>query len=168
MEELKIEYIQFVRNYINLKKSIDLPTLIHNDSDFEFDSDLGSLNYFESENEEETIPDSKSMISCHEIQNSGSIIHLFKILCLTKMNTVFPNLFTAVKIRKTLPVSSSSTERTFSKLKLIKTRLRTTISESRLEDLLKISCEQDIEINKEDVINIFSSKSLACKKALTF
>lgn len=90
------------------------------------------------------------------------------MLCLTKMNSVFPNLFVANKINITLPVSSSSTERTFSKLKLIKTRLRTTTSENRLEDLMKISCEQDIEMKKEDVINIFASKTPASKKALIF
>lgn len=90
------------------------------------------------------------------------------MLCLTKMNLVFPNLFIAIKIGITLPVSSSSTERTFSKLKLIKTQLRTTTSENRLEDLMKISCEQDIEINKEDVINIFASKTPASKKSLIF
>jgi len=84
------------------------------------------------------------------------------------MNSVFPNLFIAIKISVTFPVSISSTERTFSKLKLIKTRLRTTTSENRLEDLMKISCEQDIEINKEDVINIFASKTPASKKALIF
>lgn len=31
---------------------------------------------------------------------------------------------------------------------------------------MKISCDQDIDINKEDVINIFTSKTPASKKAL--
>jgi len=90
------------------------------------------------------------------------------MLWLTKMNSVFSNLFIAIKISITLLNSSSSTERTFSKLQLIKTRFRTTTSENRLEDFMKISCEQDIDINKEDVINIFASKTPASKKALRF
>jgi len=161
IEELKTEYMQFVRNYFDLKKSIDMPTRIHNENTIQCDSDLDNITNSDSENEEEAAHDKT-------FQNSGCINNLFKMLCLTKMNSVFPNLFIAIKISVTLPVSSSSTERTFSKLKLIKTRLRTTTSENRLEDLMKISCEQDIEINKEDVINIFASKTPASKKALIF
>lgn len=53
-------------------------------------------------------------------------------------------------------------------IKLIKTRLCTTTSENCLEHLMKISCEQDIEINKERVINILESKTPANKKTLIF
>jgi len=48
-----------------------------------------------------------------------------------------------LKIGVTLPVSSGSPERTFSKLKLVKTRLRSTMGENRLEDLLSITCESE-------------------------
>jgi len=138
-----------------------MPTRIHNDNTIQYDSDLDNFTNSDSENEKEAAHDKI-------FQNSGCINSLFKMLCLTKLNSVFPNLFIAIKISITLPVSSSSTERTFSKLKLIKTRLRTTTSENRLEDFMKISCDQDIDINKEDVINIFTSKTPANKKALIF
>ncbi|CAI6377536.1 unnamed protein product [Macrosiphum euphorbiae] len=50
-------------------------------------------------------------------------------------------------------------ERAFSKLKLIKTRLRSTMCEERLESLLMISCEKDIPIDTDEVIKCFSSYS---------
>lgn len=72
-----------------------------------------------------------------------------------------------VKIAVTLPVSSASTERSFSKLKLVKTRLRSTMAESRLEGLMRIACEQDIQINTDSVINNFAKNSSQLLKLLT-
>jgi len=68
----------------------------------------------------------------------------------------------------TLPVTSCSVGRTFSKLKLIKTKLRTTMSQDRLESLMKISCEQDIIINNENVILLFAAKSSVLTKCLIY
>jgi len=44
-------------------------------------------------------------------------------------NDMYPGIFNLLQILATLPVSTASNERTFSKLKLIKTYLRNTISE---------------------------------------
>jgi len=66
----------------------------------------------------------------------------------------------------TLPVASTTPERTFSKLKIIKNRLRTTISQDRLEQLLLMSCESDIEIDNGQVIDIFANCSSVLKKHL--
>ena len=44
----------------------------------------------------------------------------------------------------TAPVTVAKDELTFSRLKLIKTCLRTTMTEQRLESLMLISCEKDI------------------------
>lgn len=63
-----------------------------------------------------------------------------------------------------MPVSSTSPERTFSKLKILKNRLRTTISQDRLEDLTITKCESDVQINNEDVTNIFASLSSTLSK----
>lgn len=67
-----------------------------------------------------------------------------------------------------MPVSSTSPERTFSKLKILKNRLRTTISQDRLEDLMITTCESDVQINNEDVTNIFASLSSTLSKNLTY
>jgi len=77
----------------------------------------------------------------------------------SSIKDVLPNIYMLIKIGVTLPVSSASTERSFSKLKLIKTRLRSTMAEPRLEGLMRIACEQDIPIDKENVINTFANNS---------
>ena len=55
---------------------------------------------------------------------------------------VFPNLRTALQIMLTVAVSVASCERSFSKLKLIKTYLRATMKQDRLSDLAILSIEK--------------------------
>lgn len=73
----------------------------------------------------------------------------------------------ALQIAYTLPVSSTTPEKAFSKLKLIKNRLRTTISQDRLEQLMIISCESDIEIDHNQVVDEFASTTSVLSKHLT-
>lgn len=75
------------------------------------------------------------------------------------LQSIFPNVYIFLKICLTLQVGSVTTERSFSKLKLIKTRLRSTMIDTRLESLITISCENDIKINYDDIINNFSKTS---------
>jgi len=49
---------------------------------------------------------------------------------------MYPSIFNLLQILATLPVSTASNERTFVKLKLIKTYLRNTISEVSVNILL--------------------------------
>lgn len=63
----------------------------------------------------------------------------------------FEHLYTIIKISLTLPTSSCTVERSFSKLKIIKSRLRSTMGQNRLENLMIISCEQDINIDVSKV-----------------
>ena len=61
-----------------------------------------------------------------------------------RMSDAFPNVWVALRILLTLPVSVASGERSFSKLKLIKTYLRSTMEDERLSSLAMISIENDI------------------------
>lgn len=56
----------------------------------------------------------------------------------------FPNISIALRILLTLPVSVASGERTFSKLKIIKNYLRSTMVQDRLNDLAIIAIESEI------------------------
>ncbi|XP_050919630.1 uncharacterized protein LOC127137189 [Lathyrus oleraceus] len=89
------------------------------------------------------------------------------ILLFLKGLDCFPNTVIAYRILLTIPVTVASAERSFSKLKLLKTYLRSTMSQERLNGLALIAVENDIfeTIKYEDLVNEFASKSV-CRKAL--
>ncbi|CAL5212954.1 unnamed protein product [Lathyrus oleraceus] len=89
------------------------------------------------------------------------------ILLFLKGFDCFPNTIIAYRILLTIHVTVASTERNFSKLKLLKTYLRSTMSQERLNGLALIAIENDIlEIIKyEDLVDDFASKSVR-RKAL--
>lgn len=73
---------------------------------------------------------------------------------------ILPNLVIALRILLTIPVTVASGERSFSKLKLIKNYLRSTISQERLTGLAMLSIEHELaeSLNYEDLINDFSEQ----------
>ncbi|PIN09162.1 hypothetical protein CDL12_18255 [Handroanthus impetiginosus] len=76
-----------------------------------------------------------------------------------KLNS-FPNAYIAYRIMLTIPVTIASAERSFSKLKLIKSYLRSTMSQERLNGLAILSIEKEIleEIDYKNLINSFASQ----------
>ncbi|CAI6350785.1 unnamed protein product [Macrosiphum euphorbiae] len=69
---------------------------------------------------------------------------------------VFPNLFKLVQVAITLPVSSSTCERSFSAMRRINTYLRSTMSQNRFNELGILNIEKDIVVDVEDILNEFS------------
>ncbi|XP_025408620.1 uncharacterized protein LOC112682293 [Sipha flava] len=76
-----------------------------------------------------------------------------------ELSSVYPNLVIAYRLLLTFPVTVASRERSFSKLKLIKTYLRSTMTQERLSNLAILSIENKITqtINFDDVIENFTS-----------
>jgi len=70
----------------------------------------------------------------------------------------YPNIETTYKIFLSLPISVASCERGFSKLKIIKSYNRSTMSQERLSGLSILSIEHEIakSINFDDVIHEFA------------
>ena len=60
---------------------------------------------------------------------------------------LYPNVWIALRILLTIPITVGSGERSFPKLKLMKTYLRSTISQSRLTNLVNLSIENEIAEN---------------------
>jgi len=158
-EDVIREYRQFIKSKINLNSGI-VPDFVHPIP--EENSDLSDN---ESSNDESEYV---SEIIHNDNNESMSIIKMYELFVNTGLITVFPNLFTILKIGVTLPISSASPERSFSKLKIVKSRLRSTMSQNRLEDLMLISCETDVDINTENVINNFARKSPVLTKSLMY
>ena len=55
----------------------------------------------------------------------------------------YPNL-QVYQLALTVPITVASNERSFSRLKLVKSYLRTTMTEHCLDDIMIITCESDI------------------------
>lgn len=72
--------------------------------------------------------------------------------------TTYPNVCTAFILYLTLPITVAAAERSFSKLKIIKNYLRSTMAEERLSGLSIISIEnrRARNLNLEEVINKFA------------
>lgn len=76
------------------------------------------------------------------------------------LKELYPNVWIALRILLTIPVTVASGERSFSKLKLIKTYLRSTISQCRLTNLATLSIENEIaeNIDFDNLIKEFADK----------
>ncbi|KAL8042369.1 hypothetical protein ABFX02_09G045900 [Erythranthe guttata] len=84
-----------------------------------------------------------------------------KILEFVKSMDMFPNVMIAYRILLTIPVTVASAERSFSKLKLLKSYLRTTMAQERLNALAILCIEKNIleNISYDSIIDDFASKS---------
>ncbi|XP_035845819.1 zinc finger MYM-type protein 1-like [Helianthus annuus] len=76
-------------------------------------------------------------------------------------STTYPYAINAYKVLLTIPVTVASAERSFSKLKLLKTYLRSTMSQERLNGLATISIESEIldTMDYKELIESFASKN---------
>jgi len=78
----------------------------------------------------------------------------------------FPNVEIAIRMYLVLMISNSRSyciaERSFSNMKLIRNRLRTSMCNGRLSHLVLMSIESDIlrEINLKDLVTEFAKKKL--------
>lgn len=90
---------------------------------------------------------------------------MYQFLIEKNVKDCFPNIEVALRMYLSLMVTNSSGERSFSKLKLIKNRLRTSMTKERLNTLALLSIESDIlrQINYEDIISDFINTKLRCK-----
>ncbi|CAF0916781.1 unnamed protein product [Didymodactylos carnosus] len=94
----------------------------------------------------------RSMLVNKELSNVTELYHEIKPL-----REAFPNMMSMVKAALTIPVSSATCERVFSKMKLIKTRLRNTMADERLSNLCILSIERDFQVNFQQIIEQFSA-----------
>ena len=78
------------------------------------------------------------------------------------IKTLLPNLSKIGAICLSIPVTTASVERSFSQMKLIKTRLRSSLNDKSLSNLMKIALESPDELTDshlEEVVNVWNRKS---------
>jgi hypothetical protein len=84
-----------------------------------------------------------------------------EILKFLKRHDCFPNASIAYRVLLTIPVTVASAERSFSKLKLLKSYLRSTMTQQRLNDLATIALESEVleKIDYKHIIEDFISRN---------
>ena len=89
-----------------------------------------------------------------------SISDVLKYIQECELTSSYSNLVLAIIIFMTLPVTVASAERSFSKLKLIKTYLRSSIAQDRLDVLaiISIEIEQSKNLDMEKLIDQFAER----------
>lgn len=85
----------------------------------------------------------------------------------TNSKDLFTNLWVALRVFLTIPVTVASAERSFSKLKLIKTYLRSTMAQERLNSLAILAIENE-EAKKLDFKEILSTFAHAKARRMPF
>ena len=80
------------------------------------------------------------------------------------LKEVYPKMWIALRIAVTITLTVASAERSLSKLKLIKTYLRSTMSQERLSGLAIISINQEVsrEISFNETIDAFAARKSMC------
>lgn len=139
-EDLKREYVQFIKCYFNFEKVKLIPTRLHDSQSDTEDESIYHLqsDLEDSQNTQEPVED----LTIPKLPLNGcSLSIVLKVIKINGLQSVFPVLSIALKIAVTLPVAQYYTpERTFSKLTIIKNKLRSTMTEGRLENLMVHSC----------------------------
>lgn len=82
--------------------------------------------------------------------------------------SAFKNLYKIYVVGMTLACTQVNCERAFSKLKIIKTRLRAAINQEHLEALMLLSIESDLIPNSEETINLLGESSNELSRLLLF
>jgi len=101
-----------------------------------------------------------------ELEATKTVLDILKVIMSSDITSSIPELATACVLFATLPVTVASAERSFSKLKIIKTYLRSTISQDRLDGLALLAIENECakQMNTEDLIDKFANSKARIAK----
>ncbi|XP_050522705.1 uncharacterized protein LOC126895174 [Daktulosphaira vitifoliae] len=97
------------------------------------------------------------LIFCTMISEETTAFQALSVL--KKCCGSYPNISIALRIIRSIPVTSASAERSFSKLKIIKNYLRSTLSQCKLTSLATQSIKQEISdsLDFNELIDIFAA-----------
>src|SRR4029434_8273029 len=69
----------------------------------------------------------------------------------------YPYIHCVLKVLLTIPISTASSERSFSTMRRLKTYLRSTMTDKRLTGLALMNIHTDLEIDSEEVLKQFDA-----------
>lgn len=94
------------------------------------------------------------------VAKKNKAIALLNYIFEKKIESLYPQICICLRIFLSIPVSVASGERSFSKLALIKSRLRSTMTQERIANLMVLSIEHRLArcLNFEDLIDSFAAE----------
>ena len=95
-------------------------------------------------------------IHCKRIE--GELPATLSTLLPTIDRLTFPNIYASMQILVMLPVTTCTCERSISVLRRLKTYLRSTLSEQRLNGLALLNVHHDVNIDVQEVIDRFATR----------
>ena len=85
-------------------------------------------------------------------------LHLEELVCNDIIRKLFPNLCKIATISFSIPVSTASVKRSFFQMKLIKTRLRSSLNDKSLSHQMKIESPAELtDSHLEEVVDVYVS-----------
>ena len=94
-----------------------------------------------------------------KFQNITSLSELCQVLSATRKSQQYFLIDRLIRLVLTLPISTASTERAFSAIKLVKTSLRNKMDDEFLENCMVVYIERELvfTIDSDSVIDAFAS-----------
>jgi hypothetical protein len=155
-------YSRFDSNLFNSASEADDDDLL-NQAMQQFDADIN-------DKVEQSNKRSEELTEENSEKHKSSFSNALAILCnpMYHLNDAYPQLCRVFSIAVAIPISSCTAERSFSALKRIKTRLRSTMVQDRLEGLLLMSVERKVMMTVETkvIIDEFARSSTELSRAL--
>lgn len=150
---------KFVQHKITISKlACFLPSMCSKDDVSFNDSDAGELNIYKNI-DTGTIATEFSLWKKKWSQEDSASRPTTALEALNECQSqLFPNIFYLLKIYATLPVTTCTAERSFSTLKRLKTFLRNSTGEERLNGLALMSVHRRFDLDTEEVMNDFAAK----------
>ena len=130
--------------------------------DSKLTEECGSFaNFYSDVDKDELLEELKSLKLIHTANFGQKTLNPFTLLNqIVEKNFahLFPYLIISLRIFLPLPVTVATAERSFSKLKLIKNRLRSLMGQQKLADLAVMSIKNDLtkKVNLDDIIDSFA------------
>ncbi|XP_034089177.1 uncharacterized protein LOC117557448 [Gymnodraco acuticeps] len=102
----------------------------------------------------------QEIINLPKLPLPKTALEMLSFLDEKELQELYPNLWIALRIAVTLPVTVESAERSFSKLKLMKTYLRSSMAQERLGGLAIISINAQLaqQLSYDDLVDDFASR----------
>ncbi|XP_020967592.1 uncharacterized protein LOC110266888 [Arachis ipaensis] len=99
------------------------------------------------------------VVKAPDFQNLSTLAELCQKLTETGKSNIYPLIDRLIRLVLTLPVTTATTERAFSAMKIIKTRLRNKMEDEFLADCMIVYIEKEIasKFTSEMIIDDFSS-----------